>query len=230
VLDREGRVLLENTPATEAGRALSSENAALMTRLLMTVTHRGTAARYLTLTDTLGVETAGKTGTTQNNCDRRFIGYTPRLLAGVWMGYDYPAELKGIQGNPCVTIWNELMTQCEKAYRGAPFKAAFDCPGSLVEMDFCPLSGRALNEYCTDPVHGHPAARGWFIRGTEPQEPCTLHEEPPILIHPEDPSDPDRIPLLPDDLLPEADPLLPVPPSDSDTPWYNRWFSFFSRR
>ena len=119
------------------------------------------------------------------------------------------------------------MTQCEKAYRGAPFKAAFDCPGSLVEMDFCPLSGRALNEYCTDPVHGHPAARGWFIRGTEPQEPCTLHEEPPILIHPEDPSDPDRIPLLPDDLLPEVDPLLPVPPSDSDTPWYNRWFSFF---
>ena len=102
VLDREGRVLLENTPATEADRAMTAENAALMTRLLITVTHHGTAARYLDLTETLGVETAGKTGTTQGGCDRRFIGYTPRLLAGVWMGYDYPAELKGIQGNPCV--------------------------------------------------------------------------------------------------------------------------------
>ena len=86
VLDREGRVLLENTPATEANRALTAENAALMTRLLMTVTRYGTAKRYLTITEALAVETAGKTGTTQNNCDRRFVGYTPRLLAGVWMG------------------------------------------------------------------------------------------------------------------------------------------------
>ena len=229
VLDREGRVLLENAPAAEAQRALSPETAALMTRLLTTVTRYGTAARYLTLTETLGVETAGKTGTTQRGCDRRFIGYTPRLLAGVWMGYDYPAELKGIRGNPCVTIWDDLMTACERAYRGAPPKSSFDCPDTLVEAEFCPLSGHALNEFCTDPIHGRPAERGWFLRGTEPRESCTLHGEPPILIPPADPSDPDRIPLLPDDLVPETETTPPMPPSESDTPWFSRWFSFFSR-
>ena len=230
VLDREGRVLLENTPATEANRALTAENAALMTRLLMTVTRYGTAKRYLTITEALAVETAGKTGTTQNNCDRRFVGYTPRLLAGVWMGYDYPAELKGIQGNPCVTIWNELMTLCEEAYAGAPPKLSFDCPDSLVELDFCPLSGGALNEYCLDPVHGCAAEGGWFVRGTEPEGLCDLHGEPPIRVSPVDPADPDRIPLLPNDVLPEAtDPLSPLPPPRDVIPWYSRWFRMFSR-
>lgn len=230
VLDRDGRVLLENLPATEENRAISSENAALMTRLLMTVTSHGTASRYLAFTKALGVETAGKTGTTQNNCDRRFVGYTPRLLAGVWMGYDYPAELKGIQGNPCVTIWDELMALCEQSYRGAPSKLSFDCPDSLVELDFCPLSGCALNEYCLDPVHGCAAEGGWFIRGTEPTNSCTLHEEPPIHISPADPHDPDRIPLLPNDVLPETVYSPPsLPPSDDVVPWYSRWFRMFSR-
>lgn len=228
VLDREGRVLLENRPAEESDRAISPENAALMTRLLMTVTDHGTAARYMTVTDTLGVETAGKTGTTQNNCDRWFIGYTPRLLAGVWMGYDYPSELKGIWGNPCVTVWDRLMTLCEQTYRGAPEKLCFDTPDSLVELDFCPLSGDLPGEFCTDPVYGYPTEHGWFIRGTEPGESCSLHTEPPIHLHPDDPSDPDRIPLLPDDLIPWEPTYPETRPEKPNLPWYSRWFSFFA--
>ncbi len=228
VLDREGKVLLENKPANESARVLSAENAALMTRLLSMVTQEGTAARYMTLTDILGIEAVGKTGTTQNNCDRWFIGYTPRLLAGVWMGYDYPTELKGIQGNPCVTIWDDLMKVCEPLYLGAPEKKAFTIPEDLVEVDFCPLSGSLPNPYCTDPVYGHPVEHGWFIRGTEPKGTCTLHKEPPIRLIPTDPGDPDRIPVLPNDLLPETEALPPVVVPEE--PWYSRWFSFFSRR
>ena len=228
VLDREGKVLLENKPATESDRVLSTENAALMTRLLTTVTTEGTAARYITVTENLGIEVAGKTGTTQNNCDRWFIGYTPRLLAGVWMGYDYPTEMKGIQGNPCVTIWDELMNACEQTYSIQEVSHAFDIPPDLVEMEYCSLSGLCPNEYCTDPIYGHPLEHGWFIRGTEPSEICRLHKEPPIILHPDHQNEPDRIPLLPNDLLPPTEALPPE--KKSEEPWYIRWFSFFPDR
>ncbi len=227
VLDGEGKVLLENPTASEADRVLSPANAALMTKLLKTVTEEGTAARYMTHTKAAGIETAGKTGTTQNNCDRWFVGYTPRLLAGVWMGYDYPTELKGIRGNPCVTIWDELMEVCEARYEGAPKKPSFDTPADLVEVEFCPLSGMLPNEYCTDPARGNPTERGWFVKGTEPQDLCTYHQEPPVRLVPADPSDPDRIPLLPNDLLPAPDRHLPIPPPAE--PWYSRLFGFFRR-
>lgn len=217
VLDGEGRVLLENPPAS--ARVLTEENAALMTKLLATVTKEGTAARAMTLT---GVETAGKTGTTQNNCDRWFVGYTPRLLAGVWMGYDYPSELKGIYGNPCVTIWNEIMEICETLYDGSSAKSAFDLPDTLVEIEFCPASGKLRGPFCDDPWEGCEACVGWFVRGTEPDRICDVHAEPPVRLVPRDPTDPDRIPLLRDDLIgdgvgdegtlrPPPRPILPRP-------------------
>lgn len=226
VLDANGHVLLENRPAGEANRALSPENAALMTRLLMTVTERGTAARYMTVDDTLGIEVAGKTGTTQNNCDRWFIGYTPRLLAGVWMGYDYPTELRGINGNPCASIWDDLITTCETHYNATDLRASFPISAKLTELDFCPESGCRLNPYCTDPSAENAVIpeHGWFIRGTEPLATCHEHEEPPIIIIPHDASDPDRIPGLPNDIM-----IIPPKEPVFDKRWLSRWFSRRSR-
>lgn len=237
VLDRDGNVLLENRPAPRP--VLSEETAALLTRLLMEVNspeNGGTAARYLHETPSLGMETAGKTGTTQGGCDRRYIGMTPRLLAGVWMGYDYPARQGGITGNPCVGIWDELITVCEGLYRGAPQKTAFDLPETLVEAELCPLSGCLLNPWCAEALGDRPTAKGWFVRGTEPVVQCPLHEEPPITVTPLDPTDPDRIPLLPEDLIPEDGNIHPLPPrhtpnkdrDDSPLPWLSRWFKRFT--
>ncbi len=233
VLDKDGNVLLEN-PRTAGKQVLAPSTAALLTRMLESVTDHGTAAKYLAHIKELGVATAGKTGTTQNNCDRRFVGYTPRLLAGVWMGYDYPSELRGIPGNPCVGIWDDLMTACEKIYRGSPPDATFDTPG-LVEVEICPFSGERLTSDCRESISGD-GERAWFIPGTEPYEACPLHEEPPIQTIPEDPNDPERIPLLPGTVLPdESAPNTDRPPSgpiepNNDTPWYSRWFQRFSRR
>ncbi len=224
VLDRDGQVLLEN-PLSEGKTVISPSTAALMTRLLGTVTDHGTAAKYLSKTVDMGIPTAGKTGTTQNNCDRRFIGYTPHLLAGVWMGYDYPAELRGIAGNPCVRIWDEIIAACEQSYvQTVPrmlLQDDFHTPG-LIECEFCPQSGTLPNAHCpSDTIR-----RGWFIRGTEPRDFCTFHEEPPIRLVPDDPVDPDRIPLLPDDLIKDLPPIE----TPSRTPWFSRWFSRFSGR
>ena len=234
VLDREGRVLLENPSISQT--VLSRETAAILTRLLMEVNSfelGGTAARYLQKTLDLGLETAGKTGTTQGGCDRRYIGMTPRLLTGVWMGYDYPSRQGGIQGNPCVGIWDDLMAVCEETYGGMPYVTSFEVPDTLVEEEICPLSGCIPNEFCAEGNHS-ALAKGWFVRGSEPTRTCPIHEEPPITVIPHDPDDPNRIPTLPDDLVPDD-----VPPSHEDDgknrsdgvlPWLSRWFSRFSRR
>ena len=237
VLDREGRVLLENPAISQT--VLSRETAAILTRLLMEVNSSelgGTAARYLQKTSDLGLETAGKTGTTQGGCDRRYVGMTPRLLTGVWMGYDYPSRQGGIQGNPCVGIWDDLMAVCEETYGGMPYVTSFEVPDTLVEEEICPLSGCIPNEFCAEGNHS-ALAKGWFVRGSEPTRTCPIHEEPPITVIPHDPDDPNRIPTLPDDLVPDD-----VPPSREDdgkhrsergggaVPWLSRWFSHFSRR
>ena len=144
------------------------------------------------------------------------------------MGYDYPEEMKGIQGNPCVTVWDDIMNACVSRYCAGEGNTTFDVPAELVEMDFCPISGLLPNAYCTDPVYGHVPERGWFVRGTEPQELCRAHREPPIILHPENPDDPERIPLLPNDLLPPSE---IVPSEDkAELPWYVRWFSFIPDR
>lgn len=224
VLDKDGRVLLENPRPQTSTTVLSPATAALMTRLLMTVAEEGTAARHITLNETLGIQVAGKTGTTQNNCDRWFVGYTPRLLAGVWMGYDYPTEMKGISGNPCVGIWDDIMTACETQYRGAPTRSLFPSPAEydLVEAEYCPLSGGVPHTACT--ANGGTTAWGWFLRGTEPMSECTVHEEPPINVVPEDPGDPNRIPHLPNDTISDR-----LPRSDDRDRWYSRWFNMFAR-
>lgn len=177
VLDADGRVLLENAIAGET--VLSRENAAIMTRLLEGVTENGTA-KGMEISGKLGISVAGKTGTTQNNCDRWFIGYTPRLMGGVWMGYDYPAELRGVDGNPCIDIWDEVMTACETVYRGRQAEKDFNRHPNVIPVTICPLSGMIATPACYEALSDHdtPTHRlidGWYAAGSEPRACCPLH-------------------------------------------------------
>ena len=233
VLDSHGNVLLSNPRVqAEEGRVLSEETAAIMTKMLEGVTEWGTAASYIHLQNTQGIAVAGKTGTTQNNCDRLFVGYTPRLLAGVWTGYDYPAPLDGIKGNPSAAVWDALMGLCESAYRGAEAKADFDLSPDVIPFDICPLTGHALGPYCTDPFHGCKAERGWFSVLHAPWGICSEHEEPPVRLVPDDPAEPDRIPLLPGEGVTEeaTDRLNQNNTGYSNEPWISRWFRRFAHR
>ncbi len=173
VTDADGRLLLENHMVGET--VLSEANACVMTQMLRRVVTDGTA-HSLTMGDRLGIEVAGKTGTTQNNCDRWFVGYTPRLLAGVWMGYDYPAPLNGIDGNPCLGIWDNVMQACEQAYKGTPSKNTFDIHPDVIRLSFCCDSGCLPRIGCRD----HAGVEdGWFVRGTEPTRFCPPKEDTP---------------------------------------------------
>lgn len=107
VTDSRGNIILDNR--SEQERVISKESAAIMTKMLQTVVESGTAKEGITINEI--TEVAGKSGTTQNNCDRYFVGYTPELLGGVWFGYEYPQNLEKFGGNLSVYIWDEVMRE-----------------------------------------------------------------------------------------------------------------------
>lgn len=165
VLDPDGRILLSN--ADEGEVAMSAPNAAVMTKLMQGVVSHGTASAIRLNSR---IECAGKTGTTNRDCDRWFVGYTPSLICGVWCGFEYPEPLTG--RNACLKIWDDVMTELSV---GNYAKKTFDVPTSLVRVSYCRDSGKLPCEACALDPRGNRAEVGWFVRGTEPTETCDCH-------------------------------------------------------
>ena len=103
VLDRNGKILEQAEP--QAKIVLSEESAADLTSMLEDVILKGTGKRAA-----IGRPAAGKTGTTSNYHDAWFVGYTPDLVAGVWIGNDNNTSLDGIMGGQTpAAIWSSFM-------------------------------------------------------------------------------------------------------------------------
>jgi penicillin-binding protein 1A len=112
ITDRKGTVLHEHEPEEEMA-ALSQDHAAMMLQLMQGVVEEG-SARRLRNEFGLQMDIAGKTGTTQNHSDGWFIGITPELVTGVWVGAESPLvrfrTLKLGQGaNTALPIWGDFM-------------------------------------------------------------------------------------------------------------------------
>jgi penicillin-binding protein 1A len=88
--DRNGKVLYKAKAENKSKRVFSKQTAYFMTEMLKAVVNEGTASR-IRGTYGLSGEIAGKTGTTQSQADGWFIGYTPHLVAGTWVGAESPA-------------------------------------------------------------------------------------------------------------------------------------------
>ena len=170
VTDSAGSILLENPYAGEA--VISEESAAIMTMMLENVIRSGTAN---TITLQSQVDCAGKTGTTQNNYDRWFIGYTPELIGGVWYGYEYPKVLSG--NNICMTIWEDVVEQIQerRAQEGVAITKHFERADHVVEAEYCVDSGMLATRACLSDPRGDRLETGWFAEGTQPTEYCTCH-------------------------------------------------------
>ncbi len=163
VFDAQGNLLLKYDTGGDECLVLSRENAAIMTQLLRRVARYGTKEE---LTLNRKIECAGKTGTTQNSCDRWFIGYTPELLAGVWIGHEYPRPMDDTNGNPCLHVWNDLM-QSFYASSIVEGKRMFSIPDNLIRATYCQKSGELASDACA----GH-ISTGFFVPGTEPRAFC----------------------------------------------------------
>jgi len=165
VVDANGRVILENKVQNK--RAMSEQTAYLMTNMLSGVTTRGTGTGAR-LSD---VYTAGKTGTTNSNKDRWFMGMTPNYVAGVWMGYDQPKSMSG--SNFCTSVFKKVMTEIHSQVEEKEIKV----PDGVVKRTVCQDSGKIASSACSNTV------TDYFKDGTQPMKYCSpeshyVEEEP----------------------------------------------------
>jgi len=134
-----------------------------MTSLLTGVIRSGTAAGVQT-GGAVG-ELAGKTGTTNDGRDAWFAGYSSRLLAVVWVGFD-DGRAHGLTGaQAALPIWGEFMRQALAAYPAAPFVV----PPGITFADIDATNGKQANRAC--PLVVSEA----FLMGTVPG-PCDEHK------------------------------------------------------
>ncbi len=175
VEDTNGNVILDNPIEQEP--VISAQSATIMTKMLQEVTSLGTASA-ISLTN-YGIECAGKTGTTQDDYDRWFIGYTPYYVGGIWFGYDLNQSLSEFYDNPAVFLWDYVMQELhakiiEKAGE-EPIKTFNYAPG-VIECTYCKDSGMLMSEACYADPRGSRSEVGYFTESTKPTEECTTHK------------------------------------------------------
>lgn len=184
ILDNDGNVIVDNEKKSEV--VISAQTATITTKLLQDVVATGTAYK---ITLKKNVDCAGKTGTSESNNDKWFIGYTPYYVCGVWFGYSMPRSLNkfnSVSSAP-VLAWDAIMTKVMQKYvdaaknGGEPLKKFVDAPG-LVQVEYCIDSGKLPTDACrndlrkiTELKKGNRIEKGWFKAGTEPTEYCDCH-------------------------------------------------------
>ena len=154
VYDHEGNLLLDSKKTAEGRRVLKEKTAWLLTSAMEDVMTEGTG-RSADFSSTM---TAGKTGTTSDENDVWFCGYTPSYTATVWVGYDNNEDLTTSEEQGLAkTIWREVM---EKLPENQDWQN-FDEPEGIVRRTVCKVSGEA-------PYSGIcPAVTEYFDEDTE---------------------------------------------------------------
>jgi penicillin-binding protein 1A len=139
----------------------------LITNVLQEAIERGTG----TAVRTSGFEAtaAGKTGTTNDATDTWFVGYTPRLVAAVWMGFDEPRPIMGLAtgGRLAAPVWGRMMTRAPESLTTT---STWPAPPTVLQAWIDPSSGLPLSEGCR-PYDGD-ALRELFLRAAMPKAVC----------------------------------------------------------
>jgi len=172
VYDSKGNLILDN--ARESKQILRPEAARIMNKLLMNVTSGGTASA-VTLDSV--VDTAGKTGTSGDDKDRLFIGYTPYFTAGIWCGYRDSSKSVGRVSRSHIKIWDEIMTELHyEILEDIPDEQieSFSQKG-LIRAEYCMDSGELYTPDCALDPRGCRMEYGYFERGYAPKRICKRH-------------------------------------------------------
>ncbi len=154
VTDKDGQVLESRN--LDPQKVLSRETAYVVTNILEDVVQRGTAKRARVL----GRPVAGKTGTTNDYTDAWFIGYTPNLSAGVWVGFDDNRSLgyREAGGRAALPIWVSFMDEALSLLPVVPFSI----PDDIVYAKINRTTGYLSEE-------GESGEMEIFVKGTEPE-------------------------------------------------------------
>ncbi len=167
VLDHDGKPILENSP--EPRQVLKKQTAYLLTDMMKDVITRGTGGRARFKEVKMPV--AGKTGTTTDDKDLMFVGYTPYYTAGIYLGFDQPKPIKA-NDSPHLTVWRTIM---EKIHAGLKTKD-FEKPEGITSASVCKKSGLlAVSGLCDSDPRGSMVKSELFVAGTQPTESCDVH-------------------------------------------------------
>ncbi|HEX6535126.1 MAG TPA: PBP1A family penicillin-binding protein [Gemmatimonadaceae bacterium] len=166
VENAKGEVLWEAPP--QRHEVLSRDEAWLMVDVMKDVVRRGSAARIWA--SGFHLPAGGKTGTTNDGTDVWFIGYTPDLVAGVWMGFDRPKKIQSNAqgGRLAAPAWLGFMNE---VYARRPDPPDWPRPEDILVREVDDSDGMLRNPFCPDSV----VVTEYYIPGTEPIRECDLH-------------------------------------------------------
>jgi penicillin-binding protein 1A len=168
--DRYGNVVYKSSPSRN--EILSKATSYIMTNLLESVVNNGTGGR-LRWKFGFTKPAAGKTGTTNDFTDAWFVGFTPALTAGVWVGLDDPQLSLGRGESGAIAalpIWADFINRAYEYLEIAD--VSFKQPADVIQLQVCEDSGGLANDYCPrilDEV---------FNVKYHPSEMCPLHRGP----------------------------------------------------
>ena len=167
VEDADGNVILENE--AKASVAMKDTTAALMNSLLQEVVTAGTGGEGRIS----GMHVAGKTGTTNNDQDRYFVGYTPYYSCAVWVGYVHNQRIVA-SGNPAASMWQKVMS---RIHADLPDKDFFSCSG-LTYVKVCADSGLLATDSCAEDCRGSRVYSALVAADNAPSAYCNMHTSP----------------------------------------------------
>lgn len=178
VTDTKGDIILQQNEQHEI--VVKESTAYIMTKMLEEVVTTSEYGDRLRLIREVypNLKAAAKTGTTQNNRDRYFVGYTPYYVGATWFGYDNNKVLSRYEGSPAMTLWDEVMILVHERINEEENGNFVDFrkPGDVIEAKYCLDSGMVYDETtCGLDPRGHRYATGYFELGTEPSEKCDKH-------------------------------------------------------
>lgn len=176
VEDAAGHVIFQANPQRYV--VLSPEEAWIMVDMMKDVVRRGTAASVWA--SGFHIPAGGKTGTTNDYSDVWFIGFTPDLVAGVWMGFDRPQKIMSDAqgGRLAAPAWLGFMNE---VYSRRPEPADWPRPEDIISRDIDWTTGLLRNPFCPD----SDVTTEFFIPGTEPTRECDVHS--PLTAQPANP-------------------------------------------
>lgn len=163
VEDNVGKTVLDNDQYTNI--AFKPATAYMVNQLLQGVVTSGTAAG----SNIYGMDTAGKTGTTDGDTDRWFVGYTPYYSTAVWVGYDASRSLPSFSANPALTLWKKVMVKIHEGLRSRRFTQ----PDDMVRVSVCSATGLLVTENCVDEEGKSTAVYGYYDKNSVPKQRCT---------------------------------------------------------
>ncbi len=146
VLDSNGNVVLDNEQFTE--QVFSEKTVNYMNYCLSGAADFGTG-HEADLSETLGITTAGKTGSTADYKDRWFCGYTGHYTAAVWMGFDIPERIELVYGgNGAAQMWKKVMTPLHQGLKDVPLYDSSKLKGVTMCLD----SGLPASSACKSDI------------------------------------------------------------------------------